>query len=414
MSARTASRPLSTHSSLSSNTSPRKASRAPPPVTFDDDAADSNNTLLDSAHLDAILADFDLEATSYLRKLAKAHDDRVNALRRSLHDSLAALDHQVRTLSLDRFVSDFAADPHRAITGLVGEQMRPVPMSQVEQSVRKRKRVQPASPRTNADDDDVDVFFSTSKKARSGTSTSAAPSGMLFSSAAKGKGKAAGSVSRSASTRSKRNGMSPTSNRKPRLRLRPSTTASVYRNNPHLPPTPGPSSASFPGAATAAGVAPTTARRPKRGESIVMRSMNGSPLGEFIASEDEGGDDDDESQSSEDDDEDEGEGASDEDEWDLLERNEASKVEHQSASKGKKAKTKTKTQAKASSSSSSSKTQPPTSSSFIVALPAGAPSFNEVKRLWVEQMQANLRKLDVGEAEKRRLEEALLASVPAL
>ena len=197
-----------------------------------------------------------------------------------------------------------------------------------------------------------------------------------------------------------------TQNRKPRLRLRPSTTASVYRNNPHLPPTPAPSSASFPGAAT--GAAPTTARRPKRGESIVMRSMNGSPLGEFIASEDEGG----ESRSSSD----EGEGASDDDddEWDLLERNEASKVEHQSASKGKKRAAPPKSKSKASSSASSSKAQPPTSASFIVALPADAPSFNEVKRLWVEQMQANLRNLDVGEAEKRRLEEALLASVPGL
>ncbi|GAA5839793.1 hypothetical protein JCM9279_005170 [Rhodotorula babjevae] len=405
MSARTASRPLSAHSSLSTNPSPRKASRAPP-LTFDDAADRDHNTLLDSAHLDAILADFDLEATSYLRKLAKAHDDRLAAVRRSFHDSLAALDHQVRTLSLDRFVTDFGADPHRAIKAVVGEQMRPVPMSQVEQSVRKRKRVQPVSPRTNPDDDDVDVFFSTSKKARSGTAASASASGMLFSGAAKGKGKAAGSVSRSASTRSKRNGMSPTSNRKPRLRLRPSTTASVYRNNPHLPPTPAPSSASFPGAAT--GAAPTTARRPKRGESIVMRSMNGSPLGEFIASEDEGGD---ESRESSDEDEDD-EGASDDDEWDLLERNEASKVEHQSASKGKKRAPKTKV--KASSSSSSSKAQPPTSASFIVALPADAPSFHEVKRLWVEQMQANLRNLDVGEAEKRRLEEALLASVPGL
>jgi len=137
MSARTASRPLSAHSSLSTNPSPRKASRAPP-ITFDDAADPANNTLLDSAHLDAILADFDLEAASYLRKLAKAHDDRLAAVRRSFHDSLAALDHQVRTLSLDRFVTDFGADPHRAIKGVVGEQMRPVPMSQVEQSVRKR------------------------------------------------------------------------------------------------------------------------------------------------------------------------------------------------------------------------------------------------------------------------------------
>ena len=131
-----------------------------------------------------------------------------------------------------------------------------------------------------------------------------------------------------------------------------------------------------------------------------MRSMNGSPLGE-------GG----ESRSSS------AESASDDDddEWDLLERNEASKVEHQSASKGKKraAPPKSKSKSKASS-SSSSKAQPPTSASFIVALPADAPSFNEVKRLWVEQMQANLRNLDVGEAEKRRLEEALLASVPGL
>ncbi|BGP43775.1 hypothetical protein JCM10450v2_007973 [Rhodotorula kratochvilovae] len=393
MSTRTASRTASTASTATSNPSPRKAARAPRTVILDDSSSD----LLDSAHLDAIRADFDLEAASYLRALAKKHDERIKAVQRCFHDSLAALDDQVRALSLDRFVSEFGADPARAIKGLVGEKMRPAPMSQVEQSVRKRKRVQALSPRTTLDDYDTDVF-STSKKARS---ASAAP-GALFSSAAKGKKPA--SVARSASTRSKRGGMSPTSARKPRLRLRPSTAAStaaaassnfIYRTNPHLPPTPGPS------APTAGAMG--TARRPKRGESIVMRSMNGSPLGEFVASEE---DDDDEGESEEEGEEEEDEG---EDEWDLLERNEASKVEHQSASKRRGGKG-----AAGAGAGAGKLTKPPSAASFAVALPAGAPSFEALKARWTEEMRARLRKADVSEAERRRLEEVLMASMTDL
>ncbi|GAA6051609.1 hypothetical protein JCM3770_003495 [Rhodotorula araucariae] len=357
--------------------------RPPRTVILDDPPAD----LLDSAHLDAIRADFDLEAASYIRALAKKHDERIKAVQRCFHDSLAALDDQVRNLSLDRFVHEFGADPDRALKGLVGEKMRPAPMSQVEQSVRKRKRVQALSPRATLDEDDVDVF-ATSKKARS---ASAAP---LFSSAAKGKAPA--SIARAASTRSKRGGMSPTSVRQPRLRLRPSTSAAaagsnfIYRTNPHLPPTPGPS-------ASGAG-AGGTARRPKRGESIVMRSMNGSPLGEFVASETE--DDVDDAKGDNDDD--------DDDEWDLLERNEASNVEHQSASK------RTRTKRTAGPAAGGRPTQPPSAPSFAVALPAGAPSFDALKARWMDEMRARLHKADVSDAERRRLEEVLLASMTDL
>jgi len=121
--------------------SARTASRNPPathrnPVILDD--SDPSLPLLDSAHLDAIRADYDLEAESYLRALATKHRERLDALRRSFDAALAALDDHVRNMSLQRFVDDFAADPHRAVKAIVGEQMHRAPMTHAEQSVRKR------------------------------------------------------------------------------------------------------------------------------------------------------------------------------------------------------------------------------------------------------------------------------------
>lgn len=192
------------------------------------------------------------------------------------------------------------------------------------------------------------------------------------------------------------------------------SSSSVYRANPLLPPTP------------AAHVAPltATARRPKRGESIVMRSMNGSPLGEFIASEEDDDDDEGEessSSSSEEEEDSEADGQEggddeDDDEWDLLERNEASKVEHQSASKSRKNKKDKKDKGKAGqraqpSTSASSHTQPPTAASFAVALPTHAPSYDALKARWKDEMRARLLKADVSDAERKRLEEVLMASM---
>ncbi|GAA5924913.1 hypothetical protein JCM1841_005366 [Sporobolomyces salmonicolor] len=366
------------------------------------------------ADLKAMVEDYELEAESYLRTLLKKEEERLAAVARHWKDSISTLHDRVRDLSLARFVDEFENDPQRALAKVMEEEMRPAMLAQVEQSARKRKRVAPFSPRSGRDDDDADVF-STSKKPRAG--------GPLFSSAIKSK-KAPSSVSHStaaggtARTRGgAASGLSPTSTRKTRLRVRPSHAAMassasshnfIYRANPLLPPTPSHASTTS-----------NAARRPRRGESIVMRSLNDSPLGEFVASEEEVEDDD------EDDDEEDGE----EDDWDLMERNEASKVESQSAGGrgGKLAKklnptsrgSKGKDAAAAAAAtplprSDSARSIVPTAVAFdpSVALPTDAPSFDALKARWMAEMQAKLAaQQDLSEGERGRLEEVLRRSM---
>ncbi|GAA5886439.1 hypothetical protein JCM5296_001907 [Sporobolomyces johnsonii] len=408
------------------------------------------------ADLKAMAEDYDLEAESYLRTLLKKEEERLAAVARHWKDSISTLHDRVRDLSLARFVDEFGSDPQRALAKVVEEEMRPAMLAQVEQSARKRKRVAPLSPRNGRDDDDTDVF-STSKKPRAG--------GPLFSSAIKSK-KVPSSVSHStaaggtARTRSgATSGLSPTSvsvsplvllllceeqrltdfsrrrgqTRKTRLRVRPSSHAAappsasssnfIYRANPLLPPTPSHASTTS-----------NAARRPRRGESIVMRSLNDSPLGEFVASEEEelGSDDDDD----DDDDDENGE----EDDWDLMERNEASNVNSQSAggTRGGKLAKKLKptskgsikdkdkaTPASAAASAAATATAPlprsdsarsivPTAPAFdpSVALPVDAPSFDALKARWMAEMQAKLAaQHDLSDGERGRLEEVLRRSM---
>lgn len=163
-----------------------------------------------------------------------------------------------------------------------------------------------------------------------------------------------------------------------------------------------------------------------------MRSVNGSPLGEYVASDDDGGDDNGdrdgdgtiESDDLSDSASEELSGGGDEEDWDLMERNEASNVEHQSAGKKKKggraAKVAGKEKAGASSSaknhkltkssSTRSAVVPPSSAAFDVALPAGAPSFEALKSKWMDDMRAKLAKAEMSDADRKRLEEVLLAT----
>lgn len=73
-----------------------------------------------------------------MRSLAKNHDERLAALARHFTDTLASLDSRVQSLPLNRYVSAFDCDPERALRTLVEERMRPVAISAVEQSARKR------------------------------------------------------------------------------------------------------------------------------------------------------------------------------------------------------------------------------------------------------------------------------------
>ncbi|PRQ70548.1 hypothetical protein AAT19DRAFT_11297 [Rhodotorula toruloides] len=185
--------------------------------------------------------------------------------------------------------------------------------------------------------------------------------------------------------------------RKTRLRLRPSTTASsssssasanfIYRttttSNPSNPiPTPLPST-----------------RQPRRGESIVLRSLNDSPLGEFVASSlshsaEEGED-------GEDGEEEEGEG-----EWDLVGEGEASRVEHLTPSR-------LRSRSPKKPKPTTTAIRPPSTKNFSVPLPPSAPSFEQLKVKWVAEVREKLRAQaeeggGVGEMERRRLEEVLM------
>ncbi|GAA5879144.1 hypothetical protein JCM3774_002094 [Rhodotorula dairenensis] len=405
----------------SGDPTPRKAARQHAPVQVHDDQ-------LAWADLEAMREDFELEAASHLRSLAKKHDERLAALARHFGDTLASLDSRVQSMSLSRYVSDFDCDPHRALRSLVEESMRPPAISAVEQSARKRKRVLPSSPAIGAAGDDSDVF-GVVKKARADrnpASVKEAPAGSL--------------PTRGNSTRATRAGnlVSPSSTRKPRLRIRPSQSAAsgvpardpssgnfVYRQNDILPPTPGrlPLAARARGDGSRHAAVEPTPRQPRLGESIVMRSINGSPLGEFVASdiEDEEEDEDDEAAGT-DSNEEETEaaasgahGGDSEEDWDIMDKNEASNTEHQSLSKSaRKHQQKDKGKgggARSAASklvkSASARSTVPSASAFEMTLPDGAPSFDALKAKWLNDLKQKLLHSDIGENERQRLEEVL-------
>lgn len=146
----------------------------------------------------------------------------------------------------------------------------------------------------------------------------------------------------------------------------------------------------------------TISRKPRRGESIVIRSLNDSPLGEFVAEEDE-------EEGSEQ--EEEGEDG----EWDLMERNEASKIEDQDkkkiSKKGNKlkgSKGKPPSQQGQPLSPSVSQTRVPSSTSFGISLPKDAPSYDELKKRWREEMLEKLKGLEEsGDLQRKGLEGVL-------
>ncbi|BGP58417.1 hypothetical protein JCM8202v2_006086 [Rhodotorula sphaerocarpa] len=393
-------------------------------IRNDDDADEQpmhEHGRLGWAVLQAMKEDFELEAASHLRSLAKNHDERLAALARHFTDTLASLDSRVQSLPLNRYVSAFDCDPERALRTLVEERMRPVAIK-----------------------DDADVF-GTVKKARGGPAPPPSSVKKVPGSAVRASG---GNRSARAGA-----GMSPTSNRRARLRLRPSTNGGpsgnsgatssgnfVYRvaaSGPSgvrgsgdniAPPTP----ASAATTAMRATGPRATPRQVRVGESIVMRSVNGSPLGEFVASDvDEDDDVDDEEEGESDasarsggqerNANDDANDEDDDEDWDLMDKNEASNVEHQSLSKSKKKRAGNKTTQKKKNldgtasasnklvkSTSSRSAAAPSASAFSVALPDNAPSFEALKLQWLNDLKAKLRQAELGHAERKRLEEVLV------
>ncbi|GAA6013908.1 hypothetical protein JCM11491_000467 [Sporobolomyces phaffii] len=416
-----------------------------PSLTFHPDSPPAASTAANAysyADWVAIIEDFNLESSHRVRALEKASGERFQAIERHWTDTFASLDERVKGLSLARFVGEFGSNLDVALAQLVREQVGMRPMGIVEQSARKRKRFMGYSPtgKNNATDDENDLFASTtSKKQRSTIS--------VLASAQKGKKPAApGSVNRAASVVKKTGSKglslggtlgSPTSSRKPaRLRLRPSTSQNapppsasassnfIYRNplvasaSGVVPPTPqNHRTATGGGGGRASTVSTNTSsfktisRKPRRGESIVIRSLNDSPLGEFVAEES----DDDDEDASEDALEGDAEEHDDEHEWDLMDKNEASKIEDPQQAKKRKNKLKGKGKPPplpqlplSPSLSQSQTTRVPSSSSFGINLPANAPSYEELKKRWKEEMLEKLRGLEEsGDLQRKGLEGVL-------
>ncbi|GAA6055847.1 hypothetical protein NBRC10513_002506 [Rhodotorula toruloides] len=356
------------------------------------------------AEVQALMEDFELEAASYLRTLTTSRTTSLSSLTRHFTDTLSSLDPRVREMPLKRFVGEFGSDAGRALRGVVEEEMR-VREEQGREgtlaSARKRKRVLPLSPRQDGQDTEEDldnpflttISSTTTKHKKLRQANSAAD--LKDKGKGKGKGKVPGSVRMAGGAGGAGEGGGTA--RKTRLRLRPSTTASsssssasanfIYRttttSNPSNPiPTPLPST-----------------RQPRRGESIVLRSLNDSPLGEFVASSlshsaEEGED-------GEDGEEEEGEG-----EWDLVGEGEASRVEHLTPSR-------LRSRSPKKPKPTTTAIRPPSTKNFSVPLPPSAPSFEQLKVKWVAEVREKLRAQaeeggGVGEMERRRLEEVLM------
>lgn len=157
-----------------------------------------------------------------------------------------------------------------------------------------------------------------------------------------------------------------------------------------------------------------------------MRSLNDSPLGEFVASDIEEGV---EEEGSEEEDDDDEEGS---EEWDLLERHEASRTEgtfSRSPSKSKLHKSKKPTPTTTSTSrpplpSTSRSAPPPSAATFspTLEIPSDAPSFATLKEAFVKKMRSELMAElaggedgnGMGEEERRRVEMVVMRSLRGL
>ncbi|BGP20517.1 hypothetical protein JCM10213_007675 [Rhodosporidiobolus nylandii] len=404
-----------TASPIKKSSSSRQLKERQPTIFADDDdsastsGAQGEGSKMGWAELQALAEDYELEAASHLRLLSTSLQSRLSTLQRHWDDALSSLDIRVRDLSLGRFAGEFGCDPDEALRTVVQEGMRPVEMGEGERGARKRKRNLPTSPRASGEEDPFAPPPTASKKQRSNAPTSA--SAKKAAPGTTGKKLAPGSARRTAAAAAREG--SPTSSRKqPRLRVRPSqssnplaasTSASaaanfVYRASTSVLPTPH---------RTSSRTAASTVRRPKRGESIVMRSINGSPLGEFVASdvEDGAGGGVDGAEESGDEEEDEGEEG---EEWDLMDRQEASRTERNTLPRSP-SKSSAKLVKPPPRSTSSSTV--PAAATFAPALPGGVEGaeakYAGLKEAFIRKMVRELEAAGVPVGDRERVAEAL-------
>ncbi|KAM0789861.1 hypothetical protein ACM66B_006707 [Microbotryomycetes sp. NB124-2] len=358
--------------------------------------------------LQAMLDTFELDATSKLQALRRNQMLRLDAMRRHWQASTTAIDPRLHLMTMREFVSNYAADHDAALRSIVSatvqlQQHAATTVSQVEQSARKRKRIDHRSPLPGSNSDNA---VGSSKRSKGP----------------------------SAATEAKKTSRQPTvkspavtkqSARQARLRLR-----SEARTDPAGATGSGAGgnqsgfSAQLP--ATPSIGCKSTARRPRRGESIVIQSINGSPLGEFVASDVDSNELDSEHDKSD------REQRDDQDEWDMMDKHEASQAEdirrpRSGLSKARNVIKKNPTASTKAAQSESkadggAQSHPKTSGGsmpaadgfqFRVMLPSAAPSYEELKLKVIADMRADLAKKVMSQEQRAHLLESLEAFIKA-
>ncbi|SGY83774.1 BQ5605_C009g05654 [Microbotryum silenes-dioicae] len=376
---------------------------------------------LSSIHLMAMWENFQLEAEAQKRALKKKERSRLDTFKRHIASTITQLDPRLRALPLERAIDEFENDLEKALRAIVLDELNAQQQSLLqsasgadlgggtttEKGGRKRKRLvgtSPTRPTHLGSDAGPDLSSSTNlqgsiKKARSTASTSAAATlglGMpsssrkLHQAPSQGvrsvSGKRTISAHGSPSTTAPRQTRATARSTRPETtwRLRPSTTSSTsFIHNPNLPQTPH-------GLALKSGQQQGQARAPRRGESILMRSVNDSPLlGELVA---------DDSEEGEQEEEEDGDEYLDT-EWSMV----SPPLTLPSTMNGKTAKNKTKDKdPKGKRKASSSSVVPPSQQTFRVDLPANAPMYTQEEARKVrEQVEREVRERMVEDLRKK-------------
>ncbi|SCV74679.1 BQ2448_7708 [Microbotryum intermedium] len=404
---------------------------------------------LSSIHLMAMWENFQLEAEAQKRALKKKERSRLDTFKRHIASTITQLDPRLRVLPLERAIDEFDNDLEKALRAIVLEelnaQQQPLLQSTsatemggatTEKAGRKRcanlpqskfasgtasrtnsltvpyrKRVVGASPTrptttiigaeggpdpTSPTDPQGSI-----KKARE-TAASSATLGLGVPSSSRRvnapssgvrsvSGKRSISAHGSPSTAAPRQTRATARSTRPETtwRVRPSTaSSSALVHNPTLSQTPHGLSLKGKG---------TQARAPRRGESILMRSINDSPLlGELVADESEVDDENEDGQGEEEQEVDT--------EWSMIFPSSLSIAKGKATSKGKTHVKDPKSKSKPCSSS----VVAPSQRTFQVELPRNAPMYTaDEARKVREQVEREVRERMVDELRKK-LDETVL------
>ncbi|KAK4046041.1 hypothetical protein OIV83_006412 [Microbotryomycetes sp. JL201] len=351
--------------------------------------------------LQAMLDTFELDATSKLQALRRNQMLRLDAMRRHWQAATAAIDTRIHDMTMREFVTTFSADHDAALRSVVSASVQQAASmtSQVEQSARKRKRGEQHSP-VNSTNRDTSTCSTKRVRGQPTKLTEARKDRATKSSATK-------QSVRGARLRLRSDLQNDHNDAGARTRM--SVECSTF--NTQLPATP-----------SIRGKSAT--RRPRRGESIVIQSVNGSPLGEFVASELDSNDLGSDTEGLQD----------DADDWDIMDRHEASQAEDiirrprpptglamvSNAIKKNpmpapkiNGPLKHKTGSRSATQIGDSAIPAANGFQFQVTLPSTAPSYEELKLKVIEDMRADLARKVMSQDQRAHLLESLEAFIKA-